>query len=609
MKLFKAIVLSSALVIPFTASAQSGSSTQKASAQRAQLEEPATALNEWFNTAFEADINDSPEMLTELGRKERYGELDDISEQKALQRLALKKERLAYLTNIDTTALDEQTLLSYKLYRRDLEEDINYEKFRHYTYPVNQMHGLQSELPSFMINKHTIANEDDARAYISRLNAFPKKFEQLIQNLKIREEKNIIVPKFVFAHLYNDCKNIIGDVKKPEEQLLYKDFSEKLGKSGISKSVQTQLLEEAKQAVSASVIPSYQQLVSYLQGAEKKATPTAGVWRFKDGAEFYNYRLMKSTTTNMTASQIFDLGVKEVARIHSEMNAIMKKVGFTGTLKEFFEHVKNDQRFYYPNTPEGKEEAVKGYTDIINTVTKRLNEVFLTLPKAPMIVKAVEPYREKSAGKAFYESPSLDGSRPGIFYANLYSTADMPKYEMEALAYHEGIPGHHLQISISQELQGIPEFRKHGHYTAYSEGWGLYCELLPKEMGLYADPYSDFGRLAMELWRACRLVVDAGLHYKKWTREEAIKYLMDNTPGSENACTKAIERYIVMPGQATAYKVGMNKLVELREKARRELGDQFDIRKFHDVVLLSGPVPLSVVEERVNSWIGDARKK
>jgi uncharacterized protein (DUF885 family) len=565
-------------------------------------------LNAWFDKKFEEGLMDSPETLTELGRKERKSELDDISEAKELERLEKKKKDLAALLKFDPTVLDDQTRLSFQLYRKSLEEAINNEKFRHYTYPVNQMHGMQSELPSFMINKHLITDIKDAEAYISRLEVFPKKFDQLIEALEIRAKKNIIVPKFVFTHLYNDCNNIIGDVSKPEEQLLYKDFSGKIEKLALSPDEKKKLLEKAKYAVTVSVVPSYHKLVSYLKTLEKKAPDIVGVWRFKDGDAFYNYRLRQVTTTNMKAEEIFTLGQKEVARIHNEMADIMKQVGFKGTLKEFFAFVQKDPQFYYPNTSEGKSAMISGYQSIVDSMEKRLDELFYTKPKARMIVKAVEPYREKSAGKAFYEHPALDGSRPGTFYANLYNTADMPKYEMEALAYHEGIPGHHMQISIAQELQGLPEFRKHGHYTAYIEGWGLYCELIPKEMGFYSDPYSDFGRLAMELWRACRLVVDAGLHYRRWTREEAIKYLMDNTPNTENSCKKAIERYIVMPGQATAYKVGMIKLVELREKAKKELGDKFDVRKFHDVILLSGPVPLDVVEERVNAWVKEARK-
>jgi uncharacterized protein (DUF885 family) len=285
----------------------------------------------------------------------------------------------------------------------------------------------------------------------------------------------------------------------------------------------------------------------------------------------------------------------------------MKKVGFEGTLKEFFDFTRTDPQFFKPNTPEGKAEYLAEATAVIDQMRADLPSVFRTFPKADMIVKAVEPFREKSAGKAFYSQPAPDGSRPGTYYANLYRMQDMPTYQMRALAFHEGIPGHHMQIAIAQELTGVPEFRKFGGYTAFVEGWGLYSEMLPKEMGYYEDPYDDFGRLAMEIWRAARLVVDTGIHDKHWTREQAIQYLMDNTPNPEGDCKKAIERYIVMPGQATAYKIGMNKIVELREKAKAELGDRFDIRDFHDVVLKDGAVPLDVLEESVDTWIADTK--
>lgn len=298
-----------------------------------------------------------------------------------------------------------------------------------------------------------------------------------------------------------------------------------------------------------------------------------------------------------------------MARIHDEMKAIMKKVGFKGDLQQFFAFMRDDPQFYYPDTAEGKAAYLAEATRIIDTMKSRLDELFIVKPKADMVVKAVEPFREQSAGKAFYEQPSMDGSRPGIYYANLYRMSGMPKYQMEALAYHEGIPGHHMQIAIAQELENVPKFRKFGGYTAYIEGWGLYTEFLPKEIGMYQDPYSDFGRLAMELWRACRLVVDTGLHDKKWTREQAIQYLVDNTPNSKGEAVNAIERYIVMPGQATAYTVGMLKLLELREKAKTALGDKFDIRQFHDVVLKNGAVPLDVLEQLVDQYIQSAKAK
>jgi uncharacterized protein (DUF885 family) len=299
--------------------------------------------------------------------------------------------------------------------------------------------------------------------------------------------------------------------------------------------------------------------------------------------------------------------LREVDRIHAEMRDIMTAVEFDGDLQEFFSFMRTDPQFYYPTTEAGKARYLSEATDLINVMKGRLDEVFLRQPQAELEVRAVEAFREQSAGKAFYSAPASDGSRPGYYYANLFDMNQMPIYQMEALAYHEGIPGHHMQIAIAQELEGVPQFRKYGRFTAYSEGWGLYSEFLPKEMGFYSDPYSDFGRLAMELWRAGRLVVDTGLHHKRWSREEAIDYLKDNTPNPEGDITKAIERYIVMPGQATAYMIGKIKIVELRERAKEELGDAFDIREFHDVIIASGPVPLNIMEERVDAYIAATR--
>jgi uncharacterized protein (DUF885 family) len=340
-----------------------------------------------------------------------------------------------------------------------------------------------------------------------------------------------------------------------------------------------------------------------MERQKEMTTTDDGAWKLPEGDAYYAHRLKMMTTTDMTATEIHELGLSEVDRIHGEMRDIMKTVEFDGTLQEFFTYLKEEPRFTYEDSDAGREAYLKEATRIIDVMTERLDEVFLRQPKAKLEVRRVEAFREKSAGKAFYNRPALDGSRPGYYYANLYKISDMPKYQMEALAYHEGNPGHHMQLSIAQELEGIPQFRKQNRVTAYTEGWGLYSEYFPKEMGFYEDPYSDFGRLAMELWRAARLVVDTGLHDKKWSREKAIDYLLENTPNPENDCIKAIERYIVMPGQATAYKIGMNKILDLRAMAKDKLGDKFDIREYHDVVIASGPVPLNILEERVEAWV------
>ena len=363
------------------------------------------------------------------------------------------------------------------------------------------------------------------------------------------------------------------------------------------------MIEDAKEALNQSLKPAYESLISLISELANNYDEDDGVWRWEKGDVFYQHILKRTTTTDLTADEIHQIGLREVKRIHNEMIKIMGSVGFSGSLKDFFNELKENDQFYYPQTIEGEQAYMSEAKNIIDKMELRLDELFITKPKARMIVKAVEDFREKSAGKAFYQRPAPDGSRPGTYYANLYKMRAMPKYEMEALAYHEGIPGHHMQIAIAQELQNIPKFRKFGGYTSYIEGWGLYSEYLPKELGFYSDPYSDFGRLSMELWRSCRLVVDTGIHSKKWTREDGIKYYSENTPNDISDCIKMVERHIIMPSQATAYKIGMDKILQLRSKAKESLGDNFDIREFHDTILSNGALPLNFLELEIDEMI------
>ncbi|WP_237060042.1 DUF885 domain-containing protein [Microbulbifer sediminum] len=573
--------------------------------------EAVAAANQLFEDHFQELLERSPEFKTFLGKTddEDYGKWDNLSPEFERETMEIEKRQLGELQEIDASQLDDATALSLKLAIRNKEEEIEDFKWRLHTYPVNQMYAVHTGVASLLINQHRIDDTEDAEAYISRLNALPGHFDQLIANLEERAEAGVIPPKFVFPYVISDGKNLItgAPFTDGEDSTLFEDFKGKVEKLEVAKEEKQALVEQAKTALQESAQPAYEKLIAYLGELEKKATTDDGAWKLPDGDEYYAHRLNVYTTTDMTADEIHQKGLDEVERIHGEMREIMEQVEFDGTLQEFFEFMRADEQFYYPNTEEGKERYLKEATAIIDNMKGRLDELFITKPEADLTVKAVEPFREKSAGKAFYQRPAPDGSRPGIYYANLYNTKDMPTYQMEALAYHEGIPGHHMQLSIAQELEGIPKFRKFGGYTAYTEGWGLYSELVPKEIGLYKDPYSDFGRLAMELWRAARLVVDTGIHSKKWTREEAIAYLGENTPNPKGDQVKAIERYIVLPGQATAYKIGMLKILELREKARQELGDQFDIRGFHDTVLANGAVPLDVLEELVDEWVAEVK--
>jgi uncharacterized protein (DUF885 family) len=563
--------------------------------------------NDFFQKSFDYQVNLSPEFQTRLGIKKDYGKLNDNSPEADERDLEIDKKELAWLIDsVNVDALSKYTLLSYKLFKQRKENSITNYKYRLHNYPVNQMHGAQSGKPAFMINMHRIDDVKDAEAYVSRLNTFNKFFSQLVDNLKTREALGILPPKFVYDKVIQDSENIL--VGQPFDattiqSTLLKDFMKKVNKLDIDNETKSNLETQAKEALLTSVKPAYEGLISFMQAQKERANTDDGAWKLPDGEAFYKMALKKTTTTDLTADEIHEIGLSEVARIHVEMEAIKNQVAFEGTLQDFFQFMKTDKQFYYTKDKEGKDAYLKEAVHLIDSMKTRLDEIFITKPKADIIVKAVEPFREKSAGKAFYNRPAADGSRPGIYYANLYDMESMPTYQMEALAYHEGIPGHHMQLAIQQELQEIPKFRKFGSYTAYTEGWGLYSEFIPKEMGFYADPYSDFGRLAMELWRACRLVVDTGIHSKKWTREEGIKYYTDNTPNNELDAIKMVERHVVMPSQATAYKIGMLKILELRKKAKDAIGDKFDIRDFHEVVISHGAIPLDVLEDFVDDYI------
>ncbi len=569
--------------------------------------------NGTYDQLFMESLRESPEYMAYLGMRERYDEWDDYSQASFDRSMAMSKRQLARLQEIDDDALDKSAALSLTLYSQRLQNGLEDAQWRYHGYPINQMFGVHSSIPSFLINQHLIANTAEAEAYIARVRAVPEVFGHVIEDLNIRADQGIIAPQFVFPHSIRDSQNIIAglvegggdDGSGTDSNPLLEDFNAKLDKLELDEGVKADLLAQLNEALTEQFAPAYRELIVALQALGERSEGNFGVWKLPNGAAYYANALKRMTTTDMTPDQIHQLGLDEVARIQDEMRGIMQQVGFEGDLQAFFEFMRTDPQFYLADTDEGRQIYLDEAVRVIDEMEARLDELFYSKPKARLMVKAVEAFREKSAGRAFYQRPAEDGSRPGTYYANLYRMQDMPTYDLEALAYHEGLPGHHMQGTISQQQQGLPLFRRHGGYTAYAEGWGLYSEYIPKEMGLYSNPYSDFGRLSMEIWRACRLVVDTGLHHKRWTRQEAIDYLTANTSSSVEANTKAIERYMIMPGQATAYKVGMLKILELREKARTALGDKFDIRGYHEVVLSNGAVPLNVLEDLVNEWVAD----
>ena len=561
--------------------------------------------NALFEEMFTASVMRRPQYQTFLGIKDDYDKWNDVSEEHIQENHEIAIGNLAKINAIDASALDAQTAVSLRLKKQTLQDNINDFKWRHHNYPLNQMFGIHTQIPSLLINQHSIDNVKEAQDYIARLHAIPSLFSQVIDGLNIREKKGIVPPKFVFPYIIESSMNVIAGAPfdEGEDSALLSDFTKKVNTLEIGQAEKDALIVDVVSALKGSVKLGYENLIIAVKQLATKADTRDGAWKFPEGEAFFNRALQRTTTTDLSAQEIHNIGLSEVTRIHTEMRDIMKTVKFEGTLNEFFDFMRVDKQFYYDETAQGKARYLSEATAIIDDMKTRIDELFIVKPKAELTVKAVEAFREKAAGKAFYQRPSMDGSRPGIYYANLYRMSDMPVYQMEALAFHEGIPGHHMQLAIAGELGELPKFRRFGRYTAYTEGWGLYSEFLPKEIGYYKDPYSDFGRLAMELWRACRLVVDTGIHTMQWDREQGIEYYVANTPNPKSDVVKMVERHIVMPSQATAYKIGMLKILELREKAKTEMGNSFDIREFHDVVLKNGPVPLNVLSEYVDEYI------
>jgi uncharacterized protein (DUF885 family) len=539
-----------------------------------------------------------------------YGKWDDGSDAAEArnyeaERSALKEMRARF----DPAKLSPENQLSYRLFEKRAARSEGAYKYNDYGYIFDQMNGAQSQIPAFLINIHRIDTKSDARAYVNRLYGIGPALTEAVGQAKTRAAKGIMPPKWVYPYVIADSRNVItgAPFDGGPDAPLFADFKAKVGKLKITQIEKDILIADAAQALTNAVKPAYEALIAEMTAQEKVAGTDDGIWRFPDGAGYYAERLANYTTTNMTPDQIHNLGLAQVARIHKEMGVVQKKMRVKGDLQAFFKYMRTEPKFYAPETEEGRALYLSETQKAQDAITPLLPQWFGILPKAPLVVKPVEAFREKSAGKAFYQRPAPDGSRPGTYYANLYKMADMPLTEVEALFYHEGVPGHHLQLAIQTELKDVPAFRQFGGVTAYSEGWGLYSEKLAKDMGLYTDPARDFGRLQLELHRAIRLVVDSGLHHKRWTREQAIKYVEDNSADAPGGIVKAIERYIIYPGQATAYMVGRLKISELRGKAQKALGKKFDIRGFHDTVLKSGPVPLDVLEEQVDAWIASRK--
>jgi uncharacterized protein (DUF885 family) len=556
---------------------------------------------------------ESPETLTSLGFLESVGitghnaELDDDSPEAMDKTFAQVRDLRETLLSYSDADLDENQRISkdIALYLADFA--LVSEPYRYHNYPLNQLFGVQNGYPSFMQAQHQVHSVGDAENYLSRLQKVKLKFAQTLEGLKIREAKGIIPPKFVIERVLTEMNDFVAT--PIQDNILYSSFKTKLADTDISADEQARLLAAAEADIKGYVHPAYQLFIDYFTQLQAKAGTDDGYWALPNGDLAYEQLLKFFTTTNYTADEIHAKGLAEVDRIQSEIMTILAAEGYDVSqgFSVAIEALAADPKFYYEDSDAGRAQILVDYQHILDEVNAGLGEAFRIRPEAGMEVVRIPEFKEKTAPGAYYQQPAIDGSRPGRFYANLYDIKATPKYGMRTLAYHEGIPGHHFQIAVAMELEGMPLIRKMAPFTAYIEGWALYSERLAWELGFQKDPFDNIGRLQAELFRAVRLVVDTGIHHSRWTREQAIDYMKKNTGMSDRDVTAEIERYIVMPGQATAYKVGMMKILELREKAKSALGDKFDLRDFHDVVLKNGAVPLDILETLVDRYIADTK--
>ncbi|NMP30342.1 DUF885 domain-containing protein [Thalassotalea sp. M1531] len=553
---------------------------------------------------------ESPETLTSLGFLESVGikghnaKLDDDSPEKADELFEKIPEIKEVLLSYDDASLSEKERLSKEITLYLLEFGEQAEEFRYHNYPVNQLFGVQNGYPSFMEAQHQVHTVEDAENYLARLEAVRVKFAQNLAGIQLRAENGILPPRFVIDRVLDEMNGFINTPAK--ENILYTSLQTKLNDAKeVTSNDKARLLASAESNITGYVYPAYELLIEYFDRVKEKADTDDGFWHLPNGDKAYESALRFFTTTDYTADEIHNIGLSEVDRIQTEILTILTEQGYD-TAQGFsvaIEALAADERFYYEDSDEGRAQILKDYQKILDEIDANLDNAFRIRPKAGMEVVRIPEFKEKTSPGAYYQQPAIDGSRPGRFFANLYDIKATPTYSMRTLAYHEGIPGHHFQIAISMELEGMPFIRRISPFTAYTEGWALYTERLAWELGFQEDPFDNIGRLQAELFRAVRLVVDTGIHAKRWTREQAIDYMKANTGMAQSDVVSEIERYIVMPGQATAYKVGMMKILELRERAKSVLGDRFDLRDFHDVVLKNGAVPLDILERLVEQYI------
>lgn len=565
-------------------------------------------VNEFLDAIFEREVALSPIRQSNLGRKTtQQGQWDDFSDRAAAARILRAERDIQQLREqYDYDKLGDVARLSVDLFILNAERSIRNSEFRKQRYVVDQFNGQITGLITVLQNNHSIQNTQDAEDYISRIAGLESVLREFVSQLRDRADFGVIAPAFSFVDVLNDARSMssgapINDV--PANNMVYSDFRGKLDALQISADQSDDLLARASNALRGPYKKGFTLLIEEIERQHRLANGDRGVWSLPDGQRYYQNRIHEHTTLELMADEVHAIGLADVARIHQEMRVLKDSIGYPGTLREFFDYIREDPGNYYEDSDAGREQFLSDAREQVDKIYDVVDGYFHTLPKASLEVRRVEPWRENSTSIAFYNRPSEDGSRPGIYYANLADMASVQKYVFAAITYHESVPGHHFQIALAQELTGLPKFRKYGGYGAFTEGWALYAEQLAKEMGFYTDPYYDFGRLQNELWRSARLVIDTGIHAMRWTRGEAIEYFRENTPLSEGDIVTEVERFFVNPGQALSYKLGMMKILELRDRARSELGKAFDIRDFHDTVIGAGSLPLSVLEMQVEKYI------
>ena len=593
--------------------------TPAVAVSQADIAAESERLNQWFEKKYEEQLKFSPLQLTFQGRKELYDQLDDMSEKAQQDQVAWQKASVDELEKtFDYAKLSDEAKFSYDLWKLQYENARDGLPFLSDGYAFEQMNGAQSFLPTVLISFHKVDDESDYTAYVSRLKATARAFDQLLERARKSAGAGVRPPKFAYEGVIDQSRKVIAGApfSAGADSAIWADAQAKadaLAKGGkVTPERAAALKEEARKALLEQFKPAYERVIAWseedLPNAPVNATGVGST--HPNGKAYYEYQLRQMTTTNMTAEEIHALGLKEVERIKGEMTALKDQVGFKGDLDAFFAFIDSDPQFKFPNTDAGRQAYIDEATRVIGNIKTQLPNYFGLLPKADLVVKRVEAFREQPGAAQHYFPSTPDGSRPGVYYAHLSDMDAMPKPELEVIAYHEGLPGHHMQIAIAQELTGVPKFRTQAGFTAYAEGWGLYSEWLAKEMpNTYQDPYSRFGQLSSEMWRAIRLVVDTGLHAKGWTETQAVEYFDANSAVPLTAIKSEVQRYLVMPGQATAYKIGMIRIQELRKKAETELGDKFDIKGFHDTVLGGGALPLTLLERRVDQWIASQKTK